>query len=89
MLVEILAKMSVSSFLEFLKGKSSLMKFERFLNLKYKYINRNFWSKGFYVDTVGKNKKVITEYIKNQETKDMINDPISKKEYMNSFKGSK
>ena len=89
MLVEIPPKMSVSSFVGFLKGKSSLMIFERFSNLKYKYGNRHFWCRGFYVDTVGKNKKAIEEYIRNQEKEDMIADQISMKEYMDPFKGSK
>ena len=64
MLVEIPPKMSVSSFVGFLKGKSSLMIFERFANLKYKYGNRHFWCRDFYVDTVGKNKEAIQQYIK-------------------------
>ena len=81
--------MSVSSFVGFLKGKSSLMIFEKFSNLKYKYGNRHFWCRGFYVDTVGKNKKAIEEYIRNQEQEDMIADQISIKEYMDPFKGSK
>ncbi|HBI6990206.1 TPA: IS200/IS605 family transposase, partial [Clostridium perfringens] len=89
MLVEIPPKMSVSSFVGFLKGKSSLMIFEKFANLKYKYGNRHFWCRGFYVDTVGKNKKAIEEYIRNQEQEDMIADQISLKEYMDPFKGSK
>ena len=86
MLVEIPPKMSVSSFVGFLKGKSSLMIFEKFSNLKYKYGNRHFWCRGFYVDTVGKNKKAIEEYIRNQEQEDMIADQISIKEYMDPFK---
>ena len=65
MLLSIPPKMSVSGFMGFLKGKSSLMIFERFSNLKYKYGNRHFWCRGFYVDTVGKNKKAIEEYIRN------------------------
>ncbi|WP_349404151.1 transposase, partial [Clostridium perfringens] len=69
--------------------KSSLMIFEKFANLKYKYGNRHFWCRGFYVDTVGKNKKAIEEYIRNQEQEDMIADQISLKEYMDPFKGSK
>ena len=89
MLVEISPKMSVSSFVGFLKGKSSLMIFEKFANLKYKYGNRHFWCRGFYVDTVGKNKKAIEDYIRNQEQEDMIADQISLKEYMDPFKGSK
>ena len=66
MLVEIPHKMIVSSFVGFLKGKSSLMIFERFSNVKYKYGNRHFWCRGFYVDTVGKNKEAIQQYIKDQ-----------------------
>ena len=89
MLLSIPPKISVSGFMGFLKGKSSLMIFERFSNLKYKYGNRHFWCRGYYVDTVGKNKKAIEEYIKNQQKEDMISDQISMKEYMNPFKGSK
>ena len=66
MLVSIPPSMSVSSFVGFLKGKSSLMIFDRHANLKYKYGNRHFWCRGYYVDTVGKNKKAIEEYIRNQ-----------------------
>ncbi|AYF54658.1 IS200/IS605 family transposase [Clostridium novyi] len=89
MLVSIPPKMSISSFVGFLKGKSSLMIFEKFANLRYRYGNRHFWCKGYYVDTVGRNKKAITEYIKNQQKEDMISDQISLKEYMDPFKGSK
>ena len=89
MRVEIPPKMSVSSFVGFLKGKSSLMIFEKFANLKYKYGNRHFWCRGFYVDTVRKNKKEIKDYIRNQEQEDMIADQISLKEYTDPFKGSK
>lgn len=74
MLVSIPPKMSVSGFVGFLKGKSSLMLFERFSDLKYKYGSRHFWCRGFYVDTVGRNKKAIEEYIRNQEREDMIAD---------------
>jgi len=87
MLVMIPPKLSVSSFMGYLKGKSSLMIFEKFGNLKYKYGNRHFWCRGYYVDTVGKNKKKIEEYIKNQQNEDMITDQISIKEYMDPFKG--
>ena len=66
MLVKIPPKMSISSFMGYLKGKSTLMIFERHANLKYKYGQRKFWCRGYYVDTVGKNKKVIEEYIKNK-----------------------
>ena len=89
MLVEIPPKMSVSSFVGFLKGKSSLMIFERFANLKYKYGNRHFWCRGFYVDTVGKNKEAIQQYIKDQLNEDIMEDQISFKEYTDPFKGSK
>ncbi|MGG7097269.1 IS200/IS605 family transposase [Clostridium sardiniense] len=89
MLVSIPPKMSVSGFVGFLKGKSSLMLFERFSDLKYKYGSRHFWCRGFYVDSVGRNKKAIEEYIRNQEREDMIADQISIKEYMDPFKGSK
>ena len=89
MLVSIPSKISVSGFVGFLKGKSSLMIFEKFANLKYKYGNRHFWCRGYYVDTVGKNKKVIEEYIKNQQNEDMIADQISIKEYTDPFKGGR
>ncbi len=65
------------------------MIFEKFANLKYKYGNRHFWCRGYYVDTVGKNKKVIEEYIKNQQNEDMIADQISIKEYTDPFKGGR
>jgi len=89
MLVEIPPKMSVSSFVGFLKGKSSLMIHERHGNLKYKYGNRSFWCKGYYVDTVGKNAKKIAEYIQNQLKEDQIHDQMTLKEYDNPFTGSK
>ena len=81
--------MSVSSFVGFLKGKISLMIFESFTNLKYKYGNRHFWCRGFYVDTVGKNKEAIQQYIKDQLNEDIMADQISFKEYTDPFKGSK
>uniref|UniRef100_UPI0004812722 IS200/IS605 family transposase n=2 Tax=Clostridium lundense TaxID=319475 RepID=UPI0004812722 len=62
---------------------------EKFANLKYKYGNRHFWCRGFYVDTVGKNKNAIEEYIKNQQNEDMIADQISIKEYIDPFKGGR
>jgi len=77
MLVEIPPKMSVSAFVGYLKGKSSLMIFERYANLKYKYGNRKFWCRGFYVDTAGKNDKKIAEYIANQLQEDKIYDQLS------------
>ena len=89
MLVEIPPSISVSGFVGYLKGKSTLMIFERHANLKYKYGNRHFWCRGYYVDTVGKNKKAIEEYIRNQLTEDIANDQITLKEYIDPFTGSK
>ena len=86
MLVSIPPKLSVSSFVGFLKGKSSLMLFDRHTNLKYKYGNRHFWCRGYYVDTVGRNKKAIQAYIKNQLQEDIMQDQISLKEYEDPFK---
>ena len=76
-------------FMGYLKGKRSLMIFDRHANLKYKYGSRNFWCRGYYVDTVGKNKKMIAEYIKNQLEEDYASDQISIKEYTDPFTGSK
>jgi putative transposase len=73
----------------YLKGKSTLMIFERHANLKYKYGNRVFWCKGYYVSTVGRNKEAITQYIRNQEKEDMMSDQMTLKEYVDPFKGSK
>jgi putative transposase len=73
--------------MRYLKGKSSLMIFDRHANLKYKYGNRHFWCRGYYVDTVGKNAKKIEEYIRNQLQEDIANDQISLKEYMDPFTG--
>ena len=87
MLVEIPPKMSVSEFVGFLKGKSTLMIFERHANLKYKYGNRHFWCRGYYVDTVGKNAKKIEEYIRNQLKEDLEYDQMSLKEYIDPFTG--
>lgn len=89
MLVSIPPHISISQFMGYLKGKSSLMIFDRHANLKYKYGSRNFWCRGYYVDTVGKNKKVIADYIKNQLEEDYATDQISIKEYMDPFTGSK
>lgn len=77
MLLEIPPKMSVSSFMGFLKGKSSLMIYERWSNIKYKYRNREFWCKGYYVDTAGKNAHIIAEYIKNQLKEDAVSDQLT------------
>ncbi|HCX60972.1 MAG TPA: IS200/IS605 family transposase [Clostridiales bacterium] len=87
MLVRIPPKYSVSEIMGYLKGKSSLMIFDRHANLKYKYGNRHFWCRGYYVDTVGKNAKKIEEYIRNQLHEDIANDQISLKEYMDPFTG--
>lgn len=87
MLVSIPPKLSVSQFMGYLKGKSSLMIFDRHANLKYKYGNRQFWCKGYYVDTVGRNKKVIEEYIKNQIQEDLACEQMSLKEYIDPFTG--
>ena len=88
MLVAIPPKMSVSKFMGILKGKSSLMIFDRFANLKYKYGNRHFWCRGYYVDTVGRNKIAIAKYIQNQIQEDQIAEQISMKEYIDPFTGS-
>ena len=87
MLVSIPPKLSVSQFMGYLKGKSSLMIFDRHANLKYKYGNRQFWCKGYYIDTVGRNKKVIKEYIKNQIQGDLDYEWMSLKEYIDPFTG--
>ena len=89
MLVSIPPKYSVSTFMGFLKGKSSLMIFDRHANLKYKYGSRTFWARGYYVDTVGRNKKQIEEYIRNQLEQDRITDQMSLKEFIDPFTGSK
>ena len=89
MLVTIPPYISVAQFIGFLKGKSSLMIFDRHANLKYKYGSRNFWCRGYYVDTVGKNKKIISEYIRNQLEEDYATDQISIKEYTDPFTGIK
>ena len=89
MLLEIPPKVSVSSFMGYLKGKSSLMIFDRHANLKYKYGDRHFWARGYYVDTVGRNKKQIQEYIKHQLEEDKIADQMSLKEFVDPFTGSK
>ena len=87
MLVAIPPKISVSSFMGYLKGKSSLMIFDRHANLKYKYGNREFWCRGYYVDTVGKNKKAIAEYIRHQLQEDIANDQLTLREYVGPFTG--
>ena len=89
MLISIPPKYSVSQIMGYLKGKSSLMIFEHHANLKYKYGNRHFWCRGYYVDTVGRNKKVIERYIQNQLEEDFANDQMSLKEYVDPFTGNK
>ena len=94
LLVSIPPYISIAQFMGFLKGKSSLMIFDRHANLKYKYGSRHFWCRGYYVDTVGKNKKIISEYIiseyiRNQLEEDYASDQISMKEYIDPFTGGK
>lgn len=89
MLISFSPKYSISYVMGYLKGKSSLMIFDRHANLKYKYGNRHFWARGYFVDTVGKNKKKIQEYIRNQLQQDQIADQLSLKEFVDPFTGSK
>ena len=89
MLVSIPPHLSISQFMGYIKGKSTLMIFDRHANLKYKYGSRHFWCRGYYVDTVGRNEKVIREYIKNQTEEDYMQDQMSLKEFMDPFTGSK
>ena len=89
MLVSIPPNMSVAQFVGYLKGKSALMIFDRHANLKYKYGNRHFWCRGYYVDTVGKNEKKIAEYIREQLQSDIMEDQISLKECVDPFTGEK
>lgn len=89
MLISIPPKYSVSQIMGYLKGKSSLMIFDRHANLKYKYGNRHFWARGYIVDTVGRNKKAIKAYIQNQLEEDKMSDQISIKEYIDPFTGTK
>ena len=87
MLIEIPPKYSVAEFMGYLKSKSTLMIFDRHANLKYKYGSRHFWAKGYFVDTVGKNEKVIAEYIRNQLQEDKIYDQMSMKEFIDPITG--
>ena len=89
LLLEIPPKYSVSEIMGYLKSKSTLMIFDRHANMKYKFGNRHFWAKGYFVDTVGKNEKVIREYIQNQLQEDKIYDQISMKEFVDPFTGNK
>ena len=85
--VSIPPKYSVSEIVGYLKGKSSLMIFDRHANLKYKYGNRHFWCRGYYVDTVGRNAKAIAEYVRNQLQEDIATDQLSLKEFTDPFTG--
>ena len=87
MLVSIPPKYSVAQIMGYLKGKTSLMIFEKYANMKYKYGNRHFWCRGYYVDTVGKNKKAIEEYIRNQLQEDKAYEQLTMKEYVDPFTG--
>ena len=87
MLVSIPPKYSVSQIMGYLKGKSSLMIFEKYANMKYKYGNRHFWCRGYYVDTVGRNKKAIEQYIRNQLQQDHEDEQLSIKEFIDPFTG--
>ena len=89
MLVSISPKISVSGFVGFLKRKSTLIIYERHANLKYKCGNRQFWRRGYYVDTAGKNAKAIAEHIRHQRDEDRIQDQITMKEFVDPFKDSK
>jgi len=88
MCLKIPPKYSVSEIMGYLKGKSSLMIFKQFSNLKYKYGNRHFWCKGYYVSTVGINEKSIIKYIREQDTRDKMTDQLSLLEHTDPFKGS-
>ena len=87
MLISVPPKYSVAQIMGYLKGKSSLMIFEKYANLKYKYGNRHFWCRGYYVSTVGANRKAIQEYIRNQLQEDYTDDQMSIKEYVDPFTG--
>jgi len=87
MLISMPPKYSVAETMGYLKGKSSLMIFEKYANMKYKYGNRHFWCRGYYVDTVGRNKKVIEEYIRNQMHEDMQVEQLTMKELIDPFTG--
>lgn len=89
LLLSIPPKMSVSGFMEYLKGKSALLIFDKHANLKYKYGNRHFGAEGYYVSTVGLNKATIKKYIEEQDKHDIALDKLSVKEYEDPFKGGK
>ena len=85
LVVSIPPKVSVSSFMGYLKGKSALMMFEKHGNLKYKFGNRHFWAEGYYVSTVGLNEETIRKYVREQEKQDQATDKLSVKEYEDPF----
>ena len=85
--VAIPPKYSVAEFVGYLKGKSSLMIFDKFANLKYRYGNRQFWCRGYYVDTVGRNKEAIEKYIQNQLVEDKLSEQLVMKELFDPFTG--
>ena len=87
MLISVPPKYSISQIMGYLKGKSSLMIFDKFAQMKYKYGNRRFWCRGYYVDTVGKNAKKIQEYIQNQLKNDLEYDQLTLNEYIDPFTG--
>ena len=87
MLISVPPKYSISQIMGYFKGESSLMIFEKYTNLKYKYGNRHFWCRGFYVDTVGRNKKAIQQYIRKQLQEDHEENQLSIKEFVDPFTG--
>ena len=89
MLISVPPKMSIAGVMGYIKGKSTLLIFERHADMKYKYGQRQFWCRGYYVDTVGKNTKAIKEYIANQLKEDKLRDDLSSKEYIDPFTGKK
>jgi putative transposase len=89
MLVEIPPKYSISEFMGYLKSKSTLVIFERHVNMKYKFGSRKFWARGYFVDTVGRNEKAIKEYIRNQLEEDKLYDQMSMKEFIDPFTGER
>ena len=89
MLVSIQPKISVSGFMGYLKGKSSLIIFQKYGNMRFAYRNREFWCKGYYVDTVGRNERVISEYKQKQMQEDYYADQIRMREYIDPFTGIK
>lgn len=87
MLIEIPPKYSVAQFMGYIKSKSTLMIFDRHANMKYKFGNRKFWARGYFVDTVGCNEKALREYIQNQLQEDKLADQMSMKEFIDPFTG--